>query len=253
MFSAIMKKSIIANSVLIFLIATAHAYECPMQQEAPSILVNGDAKLSVPSDRVQITLSVVSTSENPQDAVDASKPKMNTLIEALAKLGLDKKEYKTTTYNLSPNWAPQPKNPKPDWKPQIVSYTMTNSLEVKTIKIDLAGKIIQTALSSGANQIDRIYFDVADEQKYSSEAIQKAVKNAFSDAKSAADSAGVKLGKIQTININNAYMSGNDYGRGIYAAKAMGADNFEAAPAPNIAAGDVTLSASVSLKIQIEQ
>jgi uncharacterized protein YggE len=253
MSAAMMKKVLAVNAFLIILTSALYSSECPMQPETPCILVNGDAKLSVPADRVQITLTVVSTSENPQDAVEANKPKMNTLISALEKLGLEQKEYKTSTYNLSPNWAPQPKNPKPDWKPQIISYTMTNSLEVKTTKLDLVGKIIQTALSSGANQIDKIYFDVSDEQKYNSESIQKAVQNALSDARAAAEASGVKLGKILTINVNNAYMTGNDYGRGVFAAKSMMYDNSEAAPAPNIAAGDVTLSASVSIKVEIEQ
>lgn len=249
-----MKKVLVVTVVLIGLFSACYAVNCPMQKEEPSIFVNGDAKISVPSDRVQITLSVVSTAENPQDAIDSSKTKMNNLIEALAKLGLDKNEYKTSAYNLSPNWAPQPKNPKPDWKPQIISYTMTNSLDVKTTKLDLVGKIIQTALSSGANQIDRIYFDLSDEQKYNAEVIQKAVKSAMSDAKAASEASEVKMGKILSINVNNAYMSGNnDYGRGVFMAK-MSSDNMEgAAVAPNIAAGDVTLSASVSIKIQIEQ
>ncbi|HBM15279.1 MAG TPA: hypothetical protein DD381_02890 [Lentisphaeria bacterium] len=130
---------------------------------------------------------------------------------------------------------------------------MTNSLEVKTTKLDLAGKIIQTALTSDANQIDRIYFDVSNEQKYNGEAIQKAVKNAISDAQSAAEASGVKLGRILTINVNNTYMSGNDYGRGNFAAKAALYDAGESAPATDLAPGDVTLSASVSLKIQIDQ
>ena len=246
-------KKVFIGAILIIGLSSITYADCT-QKDPPNIFVNGDAKISVPADRVQITLSVVSTAENPQDAIDSTRAKMNSLIEAVGKLGLDKTEYKTSAYNLSPNWAPQPKNPKPDWKPQIISYTMTNSLDIKTTKLDLVGKVIQTALESGSNQIDRIYFDVSDEQKYNSESIQKAVKNAISDANAAAEASGVKLGKILSINVNNAYMSGNnDYGRGVFMAK-MSSDSMEgSAPAPNIAAGDVTLSASVSLKIQIEQ
>ena len=239
--------------LLTSLLSSALAYDCSEQDNSSTILVTGESKISVPADRVQVTLAVVTTAENPQEALDANKQKMNVLIDAIGNLGLDKKELKTSTYNLSPNWSPQPKNPPKDWKPSIISYTMTNSLEIKTTELELTGKIIQTALNSGANQIDRIYFDVSDEQKYSGEAIQKAVKNAMSDAKAAAESAGVKLGKIQTININNAYIAGNDYGRGVFAAKSLMYDNSVSAPAPNIAPGEVALSASVTLKIRIEQ
>ena len=236
------------------LFSVSYAYDCPMMQDPPNIFVNGEAKISVPADRAQITLTVVSTAEKPQDAINSTKTKMNSLIEAVEKLGLDRNEYKTSAYNLSPNWAPQPKNPKSDWKPQIISYTMTNSLDIKTTKTDLVGKIIQTALNNGTNKIDRIYFDVADEQKYNAQVIQKAVKSAMSDAKAAAEASGVTLGNVLSINVNNAYLSGNDYGRGMFAAKASFSENMEGgAPAPNIASGDVTLSASVSLKIKIEQ
>lgn len=247
-----MKKIFISVGLVAGLFCIVATSAC-QKKELSNISVNGDAKISVPADRVQITLTVVSTAQNPQDAIDSTRTKMNSLIEAVAKLGLDKNEYKTSAYNLSPNWAPQPKNPAPDWKPQIVSYTMTNSLAIKTTKLDLAGKIIQTALLSGANQIDRIYFDLSDEQKYNAEVIEKAVKNAMSDANAATEASGVNLGKILTININNAYMSGNnDYGRGGFMAK-MSSDSIENSAPPMVAAGDVTLSASVSLKIQIEQ
>ncbi|MEI6055198.1 MAG: SIMPL domain-containing protein [Lentisphaerota bacterium] len=248
-------KKVFISAILITGLSFISYADCP-QKDPPNIFVNGDAKISVPADRAQITLSVVSTAENPQDAIDATRTKMNSLIDAVGKLGLDKTEYKTSAYNLSPNWAPQPRNPKPDWKPQIISYTMTNSLDIKTTKLDLVGKVIQTALNSGTNQIDRIYFDLSDQQKYNAEVIQKAVKSAMSDAKAASEASEVKLGKILSINVNNAYMSGNnDYGRGVFMAK-MSSDSMEgsaSAPASNIAAGDVTLSASVSLKIQIEQ
>lgn len=252
MFKSPMKKVFISAVLMASLSFVTYA-DCP-QQDPPNIFVNGNAKISVPADRVQVTLSVVSTSENPQGAIDSTRSKMNSLIDAVSKLGLDKNEYKTSAYNLSPNWAPQPKNPKPDWKPQIISYTMTNSLDIKTTKLDLVGKIIQTALNNGTNQIDRIYFDLSDEQKYNAEVIQKAVKSAMSDAKAASEASSVKLGKILSINVNNAYMSGNnDYGRGVFAAK-MSSDSMEgSAQMSNIAAGDVTLSASVSIKIQIEQ
>jgi hypothetical protein len=65
------------------------------------------------------------------------------------------------------------------------------------------GKILSTAVSSGANSINSIQFDVADKTKAMTEARQKAMTNASSLASELAQTAGLKLGAIQNVTYSD--------------------------------------------------
>ena len=57
-----------------------------------------------------------------------------------------------------------------------------NAIAVKTINIEQAGKIIDTAVQNGANQVSNIHFTVANEQAYYQQALSRALENAVAKA-----------------------------------------------------------------------
>ena len=61
-------------------------------------------------------------------------------------------------------------------------YQVINAIAVKTINIEQAGKIIDTAVQNGVNQVSNIHFTVANEQAYYQQALSRALENAVEKA-----------------------------------------------------------------------
>lgn len=121
-----------------------------------------------------------------------------------------------------------------------ITYVVENTVYVTVRNLENIGKLLDAAVSAGANQIYGIQFDVADKSAALSEARKGAVANAQAVAQELAEAAGVTLGEIQTINI----VSGGspipvfDNRGGMLAA--------EAASVP-VSAGQMVLTVDVSL------
>ncbi len=208
----------------------------------PKLIVSGNATLHRPADQLNISISVVTQGETAEKALSANNAKMQPVIAALQKVGLVKGEYETGRFSIQPVYSTAPKNPPSDWKPVIVGYDVTNTLNIRTQKLDLAPMIIDAVSSAGANQINNINFGLKDQQKYRSEAIEAAAANAISDAQSLANAANLKLVRVLEANLDQPQV----YPRAAKMSFAMA----EAAGTP-IEAADVEVNARVSLTYEV--
>jgi len=245
-------KKLVLIIVLFLLLLITFAY-CRQHEnnKTTKINVSGNATVNAPADQIKINLSVINTGKFSESAIKENAEKMNLLIKSLKDVGLTDKEIKTSDYNLSPNWTPKTENPDKNWIPEIISYTVSNTLSIKTEKLELTGKIIETVVGKGANKIDFINYDLSKPESYKSEAIKQAIANAKNYAKAIEEATGMKIEEILEINLSEPYLqivSSN------YAEKmnklmigASGAGNSETSNIPEIVKGNVTISASVSI------
>lgn len=215
-------------------------------QDIPKLSVSGQATLRKPVDELNMTVGVVNTNTSAQEAIKENSARMQSVINALDKLGLAKSEYQTGHFSITPTYTPYPKNPPPDWKQTINGYEVNNSVHIRTDKLSLAGQIIDATSKSGANTVNNIHFGLKDHREYGDEALTAATKNALADAKVIADAAGVKLVRLLSISLNNTPSISPRMN--VYA-KAYAA---EAAPTP-IEPGDIDISANVLVIFEIGQ
>jgi uncharacterized protein YggE len=82
------------------------------------------------------------------------------------------------------------------------TYNAYTKLTVKTERLNLLGALVRAGISDGASQVDSITFTLSDAGKAQNEAIAAAARNAQSEARTIANSMGVKLGKILSISTN---------------------------------------------------
>jgi uncharacterized protein len=216
--------------------------------EVPQLAVRGEALLSVPADQMQMNMGVVTSADTAEEALELNTQKMKRVEKALLKTGLVKDEYRTGRFQIQPKWMPRPRQAPKDWQPRIAGYSVTNSLQVKTRKLKLAGKLIEAGIEAGANQINSIIFNLADPRKFRSRAIEKATANAKADAASLARAAGVNLAGILLLKLENT----------AEVPKKLRLANFmeSAAPrgdvSPPISPEDVTVRASIMLIYRIK-
>jgi len=214
----------------------------------PQLTVTGEAVLQVPADQATLRVGVETDAETAEAALATSSKTLQKVEQALRKSGLEKGEYSTSNFQVRPRWSQRPRNAEANWRPQIVGYTVSNSFDVKTKKLEKLGALIEAATKAGANALGQIGFGLADPRKYRADAIEAATANALADAAALAKAAGVTLDGILTLNLDHASVPTL---RPMAATMSMRTMDAEAAP-PIVAPDDIEVRASVSVVYRIK-
>ncbi len=231
------------------LFGVASAGHAAPEEPLPRLTVRGEAVLHVPADQLNLRIGVVTAGETAELALGENTEKMERVVKALQRVGLTSGEYKTSQFQIQPRWTLRPRQAPPEWRPEIVGYSVTNSLNIRTRKIGLAGKLIGAAADAGANEIGAILFDLADPRHYRDDAIEAATANAIADARSLAAAASVRLLRVLSLTLDQAVATPIRVQTEAYAERAALAMD---GPTPPIASGDVTVQAQVLLVYQID-
>jgi uncharacterized protein YggE len=217
-------------------------------EHIPHLTVRGTAQLEMPADQLRITLGVVTEADDAAEALARNTERMNTVMKSIRQAGLEDGEYETGRFSVQPMYTRRPRGADADWRPQIIGYRVSNSINIKTKKLKMAGTLIDEATDAGANSVDSISFDLADPRTHREEAIRTATHNAITDAHILADSATLELVRVLRIELDatgrEPYMP---MARGM--GGAMEAD-MARAPTP-ITPGDVTVRATVDVVYEI--
>ncbi len=111
--------------------------------------------------------------------------------------------YQQTNYNYA-NMEMDPES-----EPQTV-FVVQNTVYVVVRDINSLGEILAAVVDQGANTINGVSFDIEDPAAAYAEAQQKAIDDAASQAQEIADAAGVTLGEITYIYVNDGYAAPTD-------------------------------------------
>jgi len=187
--------------LLLFTFITCHFSACYSVEtyHPQGLSVTGNAILLKPADLLSITLGIVTEDDDAERALVDNSTKMHQLIYALNQVNIDKSEYETSQFTITPLYTATPKNPPPNWQTKIRGYRVTNNLILNTEKLSMAGKIIDIASGAGANSIGNIEFSIKDSRDYRSEAIEKAAEYAKKDAQILAEAMGVTLTGVRSV------------------------------------------------------
>src|SRR5436305_938573 len=96
-----------------------------------------------------ITAGVVTRSTTATGAIQDAAERMQRVLAALKRAGVEDRDIQTSNLNLNPEYR-YPENQSP----QLVGYTATNQLTIKFRDIRNAGKILDALVSQGANEIN---------------------------------------------------------------------------------------------------
>jgi len=172
--------------------------------QSRTINVTGNGTVSLTPDIAYIYVGVHTEDPNLATGVSNNNTQAQALVDALKKAGIAAKDIQTSNfsvYNNNNNGQTIDKTTG-----QILSngyYSVDNTVYVTVRDLSHLGSILNTAVSSGANNITSITFDVADKTAAMIQARQKAMANAGSLASELAKTAGVKLGEIQNVSYSD--------------------------------------------------
>ena len=190
-----MKNFLFIVGVILLLTSTAESQQGQNRPRPPSITVNGEAMISAEPDQAHIDIGVVTQARSAPDASKENAERLSRVLAEVKKLLGKNDEVKTSGYSLAPNYRyPQ------GGKPEIVGYTASNTVRIKTNTLDLVGRLIDSAMQAGANNVNRLVFTLKDEQGAQLEALRQASAKAKSKAEAIAASLGLKIVRIASIN-----------------------------------------------------
>lgn len=173
---------------------------------------SGEGEVTAIPDTGLIYVGVTQTSANVSDAKNKTNAIAEKIIKDIKALGISNKDIKTTNYSVNPNYGSGPvplgtetqaqMYPVPDsGRNQIISYTVTQNLEVKVKPLDKVNKVIDLVTSDGANLVGGVSFTFSDDLQKSLEnkARVEAVADAKTKAQNLANAAGLRLGRIVNV------------------------------------------------------
>ncbi|HEY3153169.1 MAG TPA: SIMPL domain-containing protein [Candidatus Binatia bacterium] len=239
----IMKKLLLIIGIFLLLTSTAQSQQDKRRPRVPSITVNGEAMISAEPDQAQIDIGVVTQARSAPEASKENAERLSRVLTEVKKLLGKSDEVKTSGYSLTPNYRyPQ------GGKPEIVGYTASNTVRIKTNTLDLVGRLIDGAMQAGANNVNRLVFTLKDEQGAQLEALRQASAKAKSKAEAVAASLGLKILRIAAIN------EGERTIQPIYrqAMAARGEALAAQAPTP-VEPGTVDVRSTVSLTAEVSE
>ncbi len=204
--------------------------------------VNGSGTVYLTPDIAYIYVGVHTENADIAEAVAKNNAQTQAVVDALKAFGVDGKDIQTSNFSV---WVTQQYDPETGLSNKTV-YMVDNTVYVTVRDLTKLGKLLNTVIGAGANNINSIQFDVADKSGALVQARQKAIENANSLAGELAGVAGVTLGDIQTISYMD-YQPMPYYGHGM----GGGGGDEQSAVTP-INPGQLQLSVTVSVSYEIK-
>lgn len=215
-------------SVLITGCASA---QTPARDITPTIVAGGEGRREMAPDKATIILGVETRSRTPAAAASANADRMTAIRAALTRAGVADRDISTARYSLHFEQGRTPAD---------TQYVANNMVTVTTRQLDQVGRIIDTGLGAGANNINSLQYDLTDRNPATAGALGDAVTNAKRQAEVMAAAAGGRLGDLVELTTQPGQYQ--PYFAGDMAMLRMQASS---APTP-VSPGAVTVSASVT-------
>ncbi len=199
-------------------------------------------------DLAVFSAGVTSQGKTAGVALSANSADMNKVIAALKKAGIADRDIQTSNLSLNPIYQPQ--RPMPDGtvepaEPKIIGYQVYNTVNVRQRNLAQFGRVLDTLVAAGANQISGPSFQMDDPDSATDEARSQAMKKARSRADLYAKGAGLKVLRILSISESGGYVPQPQV---MYARAAM-ADGME--KSTPVAAGEVSMTSSVTVLFEL--
>jgi len=202
------------------------------------IRTTGDGVVYAQPDEVQIDIGVVTHAGTAQAAGTGNAAATQAVLERLRREAGSKADIRTISYSLNPDYRFD------NGKRSLNGYDAVNTVEVTSGDLADVGKLIDAATAGGANQIQRLEFNLKDEKTARAEALRKAAVEARSNAAAMASALGVRLGRVLSLEQSSAQPV-----RPVM--PMVAAEAIRAAPTP-VESGPLEVRASVTLTMALE-
>lgn len=222
--------------------------EPPTSAPAPSLAESGRTRLEVVAtgeatrtpDVVRIGAGVVTQAPNAQAALGGNSTRMERVIAALRRAGVEARDIQTSSVSLQPDYAYVNNQP-----PRLTGFRASNEVTVRFRDIARTGAILDALVAQGANQINGPSFELDRPEEALDEARRAALAAAGRRAALYAGAIGKRVGRILLISEADGTGGPRPSLRTYDVA-------VQAASAPPIAPGESRIAAQLTVVYELE-
>ncbi|MCH7529905.1 SIMPL domain-containing protein [Patescibacteria group bacterium] len=165
------------------------------------VSVTGTGEVFAVPDVVEFSFSVIEERETVTAAQDEAAEKINDILSFLKKNDIGKKDIKTISYNVYPQYEYKHESCTGGFCPPggervLSGFEVSQTILVKVRDTDEAGSIVAGIGERGASNISGLNFTIDDESELRREARKKAIDEAQKKAKELAKDLDVKLVRV---------------------------------------------------------
>lgn len=155
------------------------------------VAATGEAQAT--PDRAWVDLGVETSAPTAAAASAENARRMEAVIAALLRAGVQRADVETRDYNVFPDYAPPPEG---RGEPVLRGYRVTNVVSARTDAVGRVGAVIDAALGAGANRVHGVRFGLRDPGALRGQAIRQAIERGRREAEIIAASLGLRLGRV---------------------------------------------------------
>ena len=205
---------------------------------ATTLNLSAGAEVRVRPDLAVVDLGVQAEGASAAIAFAAARSRMTAIASTLHGRGVADEDVQTAELNLQAQYADgDGHGPR-----RLTGYEASNTLSVRLHDLGRVGAVVDALVASGANTVNGISFQLADPAAAEDEARRRAVKALQAKAELYAQATGYRLQRLVSLSDGGGYAQAP---HAVFARRAM------AQSVTPIAAGELTVSASVSAQYEL--
>jgi uncharacterized protein len=162
----------------------------PEKKSSRTVTVTGEETVNVQPDMAIAQIGVVTTDKELTEAQRKNNESSSSILDSFTQNGIAEKDIQTSTYQIYPQYD------FVDGKQMFKGYEVRQIFSVKIREIDKVGAIIDDAVQSGANTIERVQFTLSEPHTYYQQALSRAYEDALKKAQVLARSSGTTLNPL---------------------------------------------------------
>lgn len=214
-----------------------------------TVSVTGHGEVFAKPDIATFNFSVMVEADNAVSAQEQSAQTINKITSYLKEQGVEDKDVKTLSYDVSPKYEyssmPCTQYYCPPGQSKLVGYTANQTIEIKVRDTAKAGDLISGVGGQGATNVSGLTFKIDDDEALKRQAREMAIKDAKENAEKLADDLDVRL-----VRFMNFWEETNPYPYyGGMGGEMMAQDAYKTAPA--LPTGENTITSNVTLVYEI--
>jgi uncharacterized protein len=167
----------------------------PQWPERRMVAVTGEGEVSAAPDRARISMAVQETKPDPKAAQDDVNRIVRDYLAQARALGVKDEDISTAGLNISAQYDYSGKDGR-----KFLGYQVTRGIQVLVRDLSRVGDYLQKATDAGINSISDPVLESSQADELQRQAMAKAAADAQTKARLLAETLGVKLGTVHTIN-----------------------------------------------------
>jgi uncharacterized protein YggE len=172
----------------------------PLENASRTITVVGVGTVNLVPDVARINVGAEVRADTVSEAKGEVDRQIAAIRAALAETGVEAKDIQTNHYSIHYEREAIPIMREAPVGPAQEGYRVSNMLRVTVRDVERAGEVLDAVVEAGANQVYGVTFTVSDQDKWQSQAREKAVADAYARASELADLVGAKRGEVLSVS-----------------------------------------------------